>query len=228
MNVSKLSTQELLRLCLQTQDESLWQEFVHRVQPVIAGVVIKSIRRWVPPTAELVDDLVQNTYVKLFDNNQLALRRFEFRHEHALFGFLKTIASNVVQDHFRGSHSQKRGSGKADDDLDSGGASQAGSSNHSVSTERKILMDEIAKHLEKILAGELNAARDQAIFWLYYRCGLTAKEISGLPGIDLSVKGVESVLLRLTRMIRQKMNISSGKSKPSNRSCSGQAAASGA
>lgn len=40
------------------------------------------------------------------------------------------------------------------------------------------------------------------IFLLYYRQGLTASEIAALPSLDLTTKGVESVIARLTYMIR--------------------------
>ena len=55
------------------------------------------------------------------------------------------------------------------------------------------------------LAGEPNFTRDFAIFWLYYRQGLTSKAISELAAIGLGVKGVESTLLRLTRLVRAKL-----------------------
>jgi RNA polymerase sigma-70 factor (ECF subfamily) len=45
--------------------------------------------------------------------------------------------------------------------------------------------------------------RDKLVFLLYYRQGFTAKAIAELPGIQLSEKGVESCLLRLTRHLRQ-------------------------
>jgi RNA polymerase sigma-70 factor, ECF subfamily len=62
-------------------------------------------------------------------------------------------------------------------------------------------MGQIERCLAK-LASEPNFARDYAIFWLYYRQGLTAKAISQLPDITLGTKGVESTLLRLTRYVK--------------------------
>jgi RNA polymerase sigma-70 factor (ECF subfamily) len=40
------------------------------------------------------------------------------------------------------------------------------------------------------------------IFLLYYRQGLTASEIAALPALGLTTKGVESIIARLTHMIR--------------------------
>lgn len=44
--------------------------------------------------------------------------------------------------------------------------------------------------------------RSRSIFWLYYRCGLSARAIAALPNIGLTTKGVESTILRLNRLVR--------------------------
>lgn len=221
MDPSKLEAQELLRLCLRSEDEVMWLEFARRFQPLIARVVVKSVRRWTNPTPSLIDDLVQDTYLKLCANNFRALRDFDCQHENALFGFLKVVASNVVQDHFRSSYSQKRGSGREEEDLDKIQAAAVPSTSAGATAERNILIAEIRQCLES-QALEPNFARDSTIFWLYYQQGLTAKAISELPAIGLTVKGVESTLLRLTRLVREKMN-----ARPGRAGASEQAAASG-
>lgn len=208
MKVSKLSTQELLRLCLVSNDPEAWHEFVRRFQPLIARVVVKSIRRWTDPAPSLADELVQETYLKLIANDYRALRTFDLQHENAFLGFLKVVASNVVQDHFRSSYSSKRGSGHTNEDIEAVGTSMAANTQSSGAAERRILISEIQRCLETQRA-EPNFSRDQAIFWLYYEQGLTAKAISELPAIGLTVKGVESTLLRLTRYVRERMNAKS-------------------
>src|SRR5207253_5541782 len=80
LDCPNLSLHHLLSLSLRSRDELLWTEFIQRSQPVIAGVVIKTLRRWARPTPSLVDDLVQETYLKLFANNARALRRFVCHH----------------------------------------------------------------------------------------------------------------------------------------------------
>ena len=64
--------------------------------------------------------------------------------------------------------------------------------------------------LLKLYPGTVSA-RDRNLFWLYYRQGLTAEAISRIPAIGLSAKGVESALLRLTRLLR--VTILNGKPK---------------
>jgi len=195
---------ELLQLCLQSDQDTLWAEFVGRSHSVIAGVVIKTMRRWIRPSPSLIDDLVQETYLKLCRDHFKALRRFIFGHENALFGFLKVVASNVVQDHFRGVYSRKRGSGIADAEFDCISSAFVLQS-PLAAMERGVLLQAVDRCLESC-AGSPNSARDRVIFWLYYRNGLTAAAISRLPSIKLSAKGVESTLLRLVRLVRLKLN----------------------
>jgi RNA polymerase sigma-70 factor (ECF subfamily) len=204
MDPKKLSAQELLQLCLDSQDEALWTEFVRRFQPLIAGTVTKCVLRRGRSNPALVDDLVQDTYLKLCKNNFKALRDFDFQHENAFFGFLKTVASNAVEDYFRGSHSLKRGSGREEEDIEEVRPAAPSNAGGFQSVEREIQLGEINDCLAEQPA-EPNFARDCLIFWLYYRQGFTAKAIAELPTISLSVKGVESTLLRLTRLVRAKI-----------------------
>src|ERR1051326_4710348 len=92
---------ELLQLCLSTDAEEHWREFVRRTQPLVASVIINTVGRWKQPAPSLVDDLIQDTYVKLFANDKKALRSIKNEHENTIFGYLKVVASNVVRDNFR-------------------------------------------------------------------------------------------------------------------------------
>lgn len=200
--VQQLALSQLLQLCLRHGDEASWAEFIRCAQPVIAGVVVKAMRRWRSPSPAMVDDLVQETYLKLCANDFKALREFVCEHDNALYGFLKVVATHAVHDHFRGSYSQKRGNGREDEELEQAGASRADSSTSVERMERGILLQEISQCLESRAAGP-HFARDYAIFWLYYVQGYTAKAIARLPNIGLTIKGVESTLLRLTRLVRE-------------------------
>jgi RNA polymerase sigma-70 factor (ECF subfamily) len=204
----RCAPQQILKLCLQSGHEQPWSEFVHCTQPVIARVISKTLRRSRSASPNLVDDLVQETYLKLCVNDFKALREFDWQHEHAFFGFLKVVASNVVHDHFRGSSSRKRSSGREEEELEPLNYADAGASAERM--EREILLQEISECLVARASGP-NFARDYAIFWLYYVLGYTAKTISRLPSIGLGVKGVESTLLRLTRLVREGL---AGKASP--------------
>lgn len=194
MAQEEIPIRELLQLCLSTDAEDHWREFVRRTQPLIASVIINTVRRWKQPAPSLVDDLIQTTYVKLFDNDKKALRSIKNEYENAIFGFLKVVASNVVQDHFR----------KPGNKVDEVEVSDAVLPPGPDERERREFLDkkdEIKRILAKLPASETRE-RDLAIFWLFYEQGYTAKEISLMPHLKLTVKGVEAVILRLNRHLR--------------------------
>jgi RNA polymerase sigma-70 factor, ECF subfamily len=68
-----------------------------------------------------------------------------------------------------------------------------------------MLFDQINKLLGDACPPE-TLERDRIVFWLYYRQGYTAGEIAGLPAVALTVKGVESLLYRLTAALRAQLN----------------------
>src|SRR6476661_9399053 len=123
MDPRKLTDEELVRLLLATRDEDLrpelWVEFWHRFQPVIARTVRRRIARytrWVDHG--WVDDLVQDTFLKICKDEFKILRNFEFRHENALHGFLKVMAARVAEDDIRKKNSDKEGSGQQPENID--------------------------------------------------------------------------------------------------------------
>lgn len=203
-SLHELSSVELLQRCLAGRDESAWFEFVRRFQPLIAAVVMKTLRRCVHARPGLVDDLIQETYLKLCANDFKALRNFNCRHEHALEGFLKVVASNVTQDYLRSFLSTKRGCGKGEDDLEQVVLWKEAAVQSAEQIEREITLQQVQQCLEREVS-EPHRSRDCRIFWLYYRHGLTAKAISRRADIGLTVKGAESALFRLTHLVRTKL-----------------------
>lgn len=195
-NYSELTSEALVKQCVGTGEPDAWEEFVRRFQPLIAGVVARTAMRWTMASATLVDDLVQETYLKLCTGEFRRLRDFESRHEDAFFGFLKTVAYNVTMDYFKVHFAGKRGA-KVQSHADFDVALQTAAQD--VSLDDQILLQEIEKTVEQITGIE----RDRVVFLLYYRQGFTAKAIAEIPGIELTEKGVESCLRRLTGQLRK-------------------------
>lgn len=200
----ELSAIQLVRYCLRSGEQAAWQEFVRRFQPVIASAVIKAVRHWIRPEPSQIDDLVQETYLKLFADDFRPLRKFTCQYENAIFGFLKVVATNVVKDHFRSSYCQKRGNGKLKDDLDYAGDELRLIDQSAKVIERRILISQIEDCLKTEAVDPL-FSRNYLIFQLYYEFGLTAEAISRVPQIGLTAKGVENTLARLICEIRFKI-----------------------
>lgn len=207
---SEISSNELARQCAGSRDPEAWAEFIRRFQPVIASSVFRTVRQWREPTREQADDLVQETFLKLCEDDCKMLRDFEPKHEDAIFGFLKIVTSNVVRDHFKSGMAIKRGAAQTDtieEYVHLDGALSGSDGEGDIL--RNLQLEEIDAILFKQLTGK-DAARNRAIFWLRHRQGLRASEIAVIPSIDLSTEGVESVLLRMVNMIRSHIKDNGG------------------
>jgi RNA polymerase sigma-70 factor (ECF subfamily) len=202
MDYAALSAERLILACTQTGDSAAWEEFVRRFHRLIATVAFRVARRWGDSSPQVVDDLVQETYLKLCAGNFRILRSFKSQHPDAFYGYLKVVTANLVQDHFKAAHSGKRGSGKVEVAVDPQITSAAVAT--AKSSERNILLQQVDGLLSRLAVGQ-HPERDRRVFWLYYRVGLTANAIASLPAIGLSTKGVESTILRLTRLLRQEL-----------------------
>lgn len=195
MNLRSISDRELMELCLQGDQGEAWTEFLRRFQPLIAGVVSKTIRRWMSPSRNLVDDLTQAVLRKLCDNHCRAMSTFRWVHENSFRGFLKVVSSNVVQDHFR-----KYPPSRVETDLEAVSPEALPSEASARQVETEALVQKLISCLQKLLNTEEDFNRSLAMFLLYYRYGLTAKEISRL--YPLTIKAVENTLLRLVRIAK--------------------------
>jgi RNA polymerase sigma-70 factor, ECF subfamily len=190
----EIPIRELLHKCLGSDDQERWEQFVCRTQPLIANVIINTLRRWREPTPSLVDDLIQETYLKLFANDRKALRAIKNEYENTIFGYLKVVASNVTRDHFR-----HAGNKVSEVELIEPVVPPSPDGFDRIEFAR--LKDKIQEHLQSLSSSD-TYSRDISIFWLYYEQGYSAKEISLLPSVGLTVKGVESTLQRLTRFLK--------------------------
>jgi RNA polymerase sigma-70 factor (ECF subfamily) len=200
-----MSGEQLVGACAEGNDGAAWDEFVSRFHRPISLSIIRTAYQWGEIPQQAVDDLVQDTYLKLCANKCHQLLEFSAKHPDAILGYIKTIAVNVARDYFKSQHSQKRGAGEVGqiaEDADPK-AAPTGPGGHEA-IEREVLFKQIDECIESCLEGP-DRDRDRTIFWLYYQQGMTAKDIAALPTIDLSDKGVESVIVRVVRILRERV-----------------------
>lgn len=198
MSYSSFSTQDLIEECFRTGSEEAWKAFVERFNRFIEAVVYRTARRHGLTARARLEDLVQEVYLKLYAERTRLLGRFDAKYPDVFYGFLKTFAANLVQDHFKASTARKRGYGVAPQSL----------TDHTwISGSRGDHMDQRLLLLE--IDTELINARfsneERLLFWLYYRNGFTAAALSQRPATTLSLKGVESLLGRMARSVRARL-----------------------
>jgi RNA polymerase sigma factor (sigma-70 family) len=203
---SLLATAELLRACAGSKDEGAWSEFIRRFQVVIAAAVLSAARHWDEPTRPQLDDLTQETYLKLCENDSRLLRSFQPRHEDSIYGFLKVVAANVVHDHFKSALAAKRGAGEIEAIIEPAQMEYlktVPTGTHDAMNQR-LELEQIDKILREVTAGR-DQERKRTIFWLRHRQGLTTSEIAAMPSIGLNQEDVESILRRLAVTIRSRI-----------------------
>jgi RNA polymerase sigma-70 factor (ECF subfamily) len=202
MNASLTSVNDLAKLCAHSADVPEWEELVRKCSPLAIVMARRISRLWVSdPSPAVIDDIVQEVFLKLCEHERRILRTFEPRGEDSFFGLLRIVTASVTNDYFRRQYSTKRG-GKVltmplldgDSSLRPQLAVQPSRMQHSA------LLEQLDRKL--LSAPKIIGARDRALFWLYYRQGFTAEEISRLPAAGLTPKGVESALRRVTTWLR--------------------------
>ena len=118
------------------------------------------------------------------------------------FGISRRTAANATHDYFKHGHCQSSGGGQPHvsvSDFDPQAGNQVHGSQEKIAF--GVFLSEIDDHLKRSLTGP-DQERDRMIFWLYFRQGMSTKEIASLPAIGLSAKGIGSVIERLKHGIR--------------------------
>jgi RNA polymerase sigma-70 factor, ECF subfamily len=222
VDLKEISTNDLARLCAAQAGTEAWEEFVRRFSRPIALSILRVGRLWRVTSPEVIDDIVQDVFLKFCEDERRVLREFEPRHPDSFLSFIKVVSAAAANDYFRKRNTNKRGGGLKEEPISDAHADAVQDSEWQ---ERNHLLKEIDSFLEASGRRDEIGRRDRTVFWLYYQQGMTASAIASLPGMSLSVKGVESALHRMTALIRCHLrkplvtpaarNISSGEGIPS-------------
>jgi RNA polymerase sigma-70 factor (ECF subfamily) len=196
MDYSSLSCDKLVRACVDTANTGAWQEFICRYGKCIDLTILRTLRRYGETRREIIEELAQETYIKICLDDCRLLRNFEFRHENAFPGMLKVVARNVTLDYLR--KLPKPGLIVDCDITDMAGFLPDPRPSPQDIAKRKQQFEQFDDTL-----AEAFSQRDRDIFWLYWRQGFAAREIADLKiyksdkGVYLTEKGVESILHRM-------------------------------
>ncbi len=199
MDWSSLSAPALFQACGEPDSPDAWREFMRRYHSTVTAAAHRVSRQWGHGTSTEVDDLTQEIYLHLCRNQTRVLATFQDPRPEASFGYVKVVATNIARDYFRRHSAVKRGASQtAQLDVAERVAAPA------VDFERRLALSEIDAMLVE-QTQKPNGERDRAVFKLYYQQGMSAQAIADLPGIGLNPKGVEGVLYRLTRVLKQSL-----------------------
>jgi RNA polymerase sigma-70 factor (ECF subfamily) len=205
------SVNDLAKACARSADAAEWEEFLRRCAPLVSLVALRLCRLWMNRAEPaIVDDIVQEVFLKLCDQERRILRNFEPRGEDSFLGLLRVVSSSVGNDYFRRHSSVKRGGKAVTSSLDE--ESTPNRTSKTGQAEKEVLFSQLDRKLRS--APGVSTERDRVLFWLYYRQGFTAEEIAALPGAGLSAKGVESALRRIAIWLREQLEASRQEAEP--------------
>jgi len=171
---------------------------MRRYHPLLTASATRVARQWGGGAPSEVDDIVQEIYLRMCADHARILTSFRDPRPEAMFGYLKVVSTNIAHDFFRKKNAARRG---AERTTNVEQASHVPAPFQDM--DRLLSLSEIDAMLEAHTEQKENGQRDRAVFRLYYRHGMTAQAIADLPGVGLNPKGVEGVLYRLTRALRQ-------------------------
>lgn len=205
MDIKNISLRKLLEYCLlKEEDQDAWREFDERVRPTIRGAVARRLRSCrVNHTNELVGEVTNDTFVKLFNHDRRALRK-DWLDDDSIFRFVKVVGQSAAVDWLR-----KNKILNNPDELDD--SYELRSRPAPNPAEGEILRAEVEKCLQT-LASHPNYKRDRAIFWLFYRYGYRDSEIAAL--VKLPPKTVQNILQKYVRVVRLRLREDKGKGAP--------------
>jgi RNA polymerase sigma-70 factor (ECF subfamily) len=182
--------------CLDERSASCWSKIVTIFQRTIASTVIKRCRgsNW---DSSRIEDLIQDVYVRLCCDDFRILRESRGTSPASIFSLVQAVTVTTILDSAAKSIAVKRGGDIRIQSIDS--SLQVGSF---IDPNHRLMIDKVDLCL-RTMGSQPQNVRDRRIFWLYHRQGFSAKDIASLPGIGLSVKGVESAIHRLGQEVRR-------------------------
>lgn len=175
------------------------EKLFNHLRPLFKRIALRVARQF--QSLADADDIVQEISLKLVSSGSSIAAALPPEPEQAT-AYFSVIAANTARDFFRARNCAKRDA-KATVSLESLLALDPGAPD---STDKELLMNQI----EECLPAD---RREQVVFRLYYRQGFSAREIAAIPAMELTVKGVESLIHRTTAEIRGRLGPGGGSEK---------------
>ena len=206
---------DLVRTCTLSGDESAWEEFVARYHRFICLAVLRAYCQrggWRAHSVDvdLVNDLVQDVYLKLCESTRGALQSFRGANDAAVFVYLGRVAISVVVDHLRRNGARKRDSDVCS--LDAPISDEEGSeatladriaapgADPEQEATSAILREQVTEILGRTARGR-NARRDARIAEAFIFDGCSIADVADMVG-GIGESGVKSSIRRTSARLR--------------------------
>jgi len=200
MDARDLPANELVRLCCDAGNVDAWNEYQRRFHRTIQIAILRAGCR----SPEEIEELEQDIALRLVADDYRILRNFQPLKDDSVYGFLTTVAQNATRDYLRGRQAQKVPNPRDRFEHEDGNLDFVPNPrSRTDSAEWQVLLGQLDRFLKSLMP-EPVSLRDYNIFWMFYRTGLTAKEICRIPAIGLTVKGVEASIYRTKERLKER------------------------
>ncbi|MCI0698789.1 hypothetical protein L0337_43160 [candidate division KSB1 bacterium] len=219
--LTQLSHDELIRtLAANPGDAVMAREFISRYDRCIRQTVASAIYKRMANAGyeriqTMIEDLVNETYCRVFQNDCLVLRAFKCRYENSIFAYLRTIASNVASNQMRlyrrqqaleQLHAFDGAPEQLDGKLWSGDAPAADFGAMATQAAECKSLEQMVRASFHAAFRDANANRNFLIFKLHFLYGYHSHEIAHIKGLGLSERGIGNTADRIRQWLRQKRN----------------------
>ena len=208
MGLNELSIRELLEYCLRTNLDAGWKAFFCRTRKTIEGALARRLRSWCTSYHDRIEDLRQETYAKLLNNEKRLLLNLKCESDGQLCNYIAMTAGSVAEDYRRKEQKMRQNTDSIDDAAYPQLPAEELLHRHA---EFQEAWDSVERCLDKMECGP----RDRAIFYFFYKQGYSAREVGELPSIQLPIRTVENILLRLVRRVRSELDRGKSRGKGS-------------
>jgi RNA polymerase sigma factor (sigma-70 family) len=144
-----------------------------------------------------LEDLIQDVYTKLLQNDGQSIKRSHGQTDDSAFAFLASVARSVVTDHVRASMTARRSADMVSWERFDGNNRQT-----IIRSSRTTEFFETLEETRHLLTRSGDTHREQSIFKLHFIEGMTAREIACAPECrGLKPDGVEAVIKRIRKKL---------------------------
>lgn len=182
-------------------DESAWRELFERFQHSVDATIYHFING---RHAYLYNDVLQNFYERLLENDRRALHAFRGKTDAEARVYLCRIATSITIDLLRKEQRELPPYISLEEQTENFLARKAEIAEHAADNENYFLLREsIDACLEKVVGGK-NRERNILIFKLMVYDGLSAKQIADIPGFsEVAPHAIDVLVSRIRTEVRE-------------------------
>lgn len=191
---------DLLSRCAGDRRSPAWRTLVADYGRYLEFGVRRALRRFdFSPEPSLIEDLVQEAYCRLLEDGGRRLRTFRGTVPAELGAWLRRLAERTALDHLRAAVAAKRG---GDTKLVPHDMLEDDPSDPTACPQRRVEQRERLRHFVRRCREMPGGERGVRILGLVLAAGWTSREVARASGGNLSRSGVDSMVYRLRRRLR--------------------------